>query len=477
MLSDSKFINRERQLIPKQLKHKRVRNFKEVALGYREKQAIAEAERCLQCPDPSCMKGCPVEVNIPGFIKLIKERNYTKSLELIRKKNSLPAITGRVCPVENQCENSCVLNKIGKSIAIGYLERFAAHYRSKKDSRKKISDFKENKVAIVGSGPAGLTAAAELAKLDYNVTVFESLHDFGGVLLYGIPEFRMPKKIVRDEVEYVKNLGVTFKANVLIGKTLTLEELFLQGYEAVFIGAGAGTPYFLNIPGENLNGIYSANEFLTRTNMMKAYCFPNYDTPIKRGKNVVVIGGGNVALDASRTALRLGADIVTLVYRRSMKELPARREEVRNAEEEGVRFQFLSCPIRFIGNEKGWLKEVECIRMKLGEVDASDRRKPIPIQDSEFNITADIAIVAIGQRPNPLISRLIRGLKTDKWGAVVVDKELKTDIERVWAGGDIVLGAATVINAMEMGKKAAESIHKHFIIMRYKNLINGLSTS
>ncbi|MDQ1279804.1 MAG: glutamate synthase small chain [Thermoproteota archaeon] len=452
-----------RQAMPKQPPKERGHNFNEVALGYNIDLAQAEADRCLQCPKPTCREGCPVEIDIPTFIRLVKEGNLDEAIRIIREKNNLPAITGRVCPVENQCESHCVLCKAGKPIAIGALERFVANHDNKKELRKVVVD-KNGKVrkivAVVGSGPASLTVAGDLSKFGYDVTVFEALHEAGGVLLYGIPEFRLPKSIVRDEVEYVKSLGVKIETNVLVGRTVTIDELFSMGFEAIFIGAGAGTPYFLNLPGENLNGVYSANEFLTRTNMMKAYKFPEYDTPIKIGKKVAVIGGGNVAMDSARTALRLGADEVTIIYRRSRDELPARREEVENAEEEGIRFLFLTSPTRFLGNEKGWVKGVECIKMQLGEPDESGRRRPIPVKESEFLIDADVVIIAIGQRPNPLITQATPGLKADSQGILKIDENLKTSRDRVWAGGDITSGEATVINAMGMGKKAAKLIHK-----------------
>ena len=455
--------SKNRQDVAKQSIISRVRNFKEVTLGYTLDQALAEANRCLQCPSPTCIEKCPVGVNIPAFIKLIKEQRIDKALLKIREKNNLPAITGRVCPIEIQCEASCILNKTGHPISIGALERFVADSQSKSyfNEERSLPQPKGQKVAIVGSGPVGLTATADLAKLGYRVTVFESFHDIGGVLLYGIPEFRLPKHIIRTEVRYLKGLGVKFKVNTLIGNTLTIDELFNLGYKAIFIGAGAGTPNFLNIAGENLNGIYSANEFLTRINLMDAYKFPKYDTPIKIGKRVVVIGGGNVAIDSARSALRLGADSVTIVYRRSKEELPARLEEVENAEEEGIRFEFLSNPIRFIGDEKGRLIEVECIKMKLGEIDASGRRRAEPIPGSEFRIKADSVIVAIGRKTSPLISQNKEGLKTNAQGCLIVDKNLQTNKEGIWAGGDIVTGEATVISAMGMGKQVAKSIHAY----------------
>lgn len=426
-------------------------------------QAITEASRCLQCPDHPCIKGCPVGINIPAFIKCIKEGDFDKAIAIVKERNSLPAMTGRVCPWENQCEATCILDKIGEPVAIGRLERFVADHELKRGyEMPKIANPTGHKVAVVGSGPAGLTAAADLAKLGHSVVIFEALHTPGGVLSYGIPEFRLPKKIVKAEVSYVEKLGASIKTDIVIGKLITIDELLEQGFDAVFIASGAGAPNFLDLPGENLCGIYSANEFLTRSNLMKAYAFPEYDTPIKVGKRVVVIGGGNVAVDAARTALRLGADEVYIVYRRSEKEMPARVEEIDNAKEEGVKFRFLTNPVRFQGNEKGWVEQMKCIRMKLGELDESGRRRPIPIEGSEFSMNVDTVVVAIGQKPNPLIPRTTKGLQITRWGTIVVDeKSGKTTKDEVWAGGDIVSGAATVIEAMGMGKRAAKSIHEY----------------
>ena len=426
-------------------------------------QAITEASRCLQCPDHPCVKGCPVGINILAFIKCVKEGDFDKAIAIVKERNSLPAMTGRVCPWENQCEAACILDKVGEPVAIGRLERFVADHELKKGyEMPKIANPTGHKVAVVGSGPAGLTAAADLAKLGHSVVIFEALHTPGGVLSYGIPEFRLPKNIVKAEVSYVEKLGVSIKTNIVIGKLITVDELLEQGFDAVFIASGAGAPNFLNLPGENLCGIYSANEFLTRSNLMKAYAFPEYDTPIKVGKKVAVIGGGNVAVDAARTALRLGADEVYIVYRRSEKEMPARIEEIDNAREEGVKFRFLTNPVRFQGDEKGWVKQMECIRMKLGEPDESGRRKPTSIKGSEFSMNVDTVVVAIGQKPNPLVPRTTKGLQITRWGTIVVDeKSGKTIKDRVWAGGDIVSGAATVIEAMGMGKRAAKSIHEY----------------
>jgi glutamate synthase (NADPH/NADH) small chain len=443
----------------------RIHNFYEVALGYNEEHALAEAERCLQCPKPQCVKGCPVDIDIPAFIKEIKEGNFLAASAKLKEKNSLPAICGRVCPQENQCQKFCILGKMGDPISIGRLERFAADYeRTKGVTVSPKKSGVKGRVAIVGSGPAGLTAAADLAKLGYDVVMFESLHSAGGVLMYGIPEFRMPKKIVQAEVDYIQKLGVELKTNYTIGKIFTIDELFESGFDAIFVGSGAGLPHFMRIPGENLGGVYSANEFLIRVNLMKAYLFPEYDTPIRIGKKVAVIGGGNVAMDSARSALRLGAEEVYIVYRRSKEELPARAEEVENAEEEGVNFRFLTNPVKFLGDESGWVKAIECIRMELGEPDASGRRRPVPIEGSEFIMDVDTAVIAIGQTPNPLIQRTTEGLETTKWGTIVVKEETGETTKRgVYAGGDVVSGAATVISAMGAGKKAARSIHEYLM--------------
>lgn len=439
----------------------RVTNFDEVALGYTAEDALAEAERCLQCKDPTCKQGCPVEVDIPEFIAEIKEGRLDEAARIIRQKNNLPAICGRVCPQENQCEKYCLMGKRFEPVAIGRLERFVADYALQNRSAESVetpsSDGK--RVAVVGSGPAGLTCAADLARMGYRVTVFEALHKPGGVLVYGIPEFRLPKNVVQAEVDYVKSLGVEFQVNVVIGKTLTIDDLFEEGYEAVFIGTGAGAPRFLCIPGENLNGVYSANEFLTRTNLMKAYLFPEYVTPIKIGRKVAVVGAGNVAMDAARTALRLGAEEVNIVYRRSRQEMPARLEEVEHAEEEGIRFNLLTNPVALIGDDKGWVKAMECVKMELGEPDASGRRRPIPIEGSNFELEADIVVIAIGQSPNPLVPRTTPGLEIGRRGTITADPDTgQTSREGVFAGGDIVTGAATVILAMGAGKKAARAI-------------------
>ncbi len=442
---------------------KRVKNFDEVPLGYSEEEAVREASRCLQCVNRPCVSGCPVQIDIPDFIHAIKEKKFQKAIDILHQTDLLPAVTGRVCPQEDQCQVVCVLAKTGEPISIGRLERFVSDWELRnrgKGSSTPPPLQKGNalKVAVVGSGPAGLACAAELIRSGYSVTVFEGFHKLGGVLVYGIPEFRLPKDIVASEIEFLKRLGVCFQVNVLIGRALTLKELFEAGYEAVFIGAGAGLPKFMNIPGENLNGIYSANEFLTRVNLMKAYKFPEYDTPVKKGERVAVVGGGNVALDAARTALRLGASRVYLIYRRSELEMPAREEEIIRAREEGIDFRLLTNPVSYIGDERGFVKQVECVKMALGEPDASGRRSPAPLEGSEFRIEVDEAIVAIGTTPNPIISRTTPELKIKKHGLIEADESGKTSIPGVFAGGDIVTGAATVITAMAAGRKAARAI-------------------
>jgi glutamate synthase (NADPH/NADH) small chain len=442
----------------------RRRNFDEVALGYSEEQAVREATRCLHCKKRPCVSGCPVEIEIPDFVSLIAEHRFDEAVAKIREKNSLPAVCGRVCPQEDQCEKMCVLGVKAEPVAIGRLERFAADYEMKsgKVSVPALPQPTGKKVAVVGSGPAGLTLAGDLARMGHAVTVFEALHEFGGVLVYGIPEFRLPKDIVRREVEYIERLGATLVPNFVVGKTRTVDELMREGYDAVFVGTGAGLPYFMNIPGENLNGVYSANEFLTRSNLMKAYKFPEYDTPIKIGKRVAVVGGGNVAMDSARTAMRLGADEVYCVYRRSKSEMPARGEEIENALEEEMILKELTNPVRIIGDERGWVKEIECIRMDLGEPDASGRRRPVPVEGSEFRIPVDVVVMAIGQGPNPLVPSTTGGLETTKWGNIIADEETgQTSLGGVFAGGDIVTGAATVILAMGAGRKAARAIDRY----------------
>jgi len=451
--------------MPKQKPEDRIHNFNEVALGYAEEQALAEASRCINCPNPPCVKGCPVEIDIPAFIKLIKERMYAEARRKVKEKNSLPAICGRVCPQEKQCQKSCVMGVKGQPVSIGRLERFVADIELQKEvTVSQGSNSTGKKVAVIGAGPAGLTAAADLAKLGHEVAVFEALHAPGGVLIYGIPEFRLPKRIVEAEVAYVEKLGVKIRTDALIGRLFTIDDLFKKGFDTVFIATGAGLPQFLQVPGENLGGIYSANEFLIRVNLMKSYRFPEFDTPIRVGKRVAVIGGGDTAMDAARSALRLGADEVWIVYRRSREEMPAREEAVENAEEEGIKFKFLTTPVRFIGDKQGWVKEMECIEMKLGEPDESGRRRPVPIEGSEFIMNVDIVIVAIGRTPNPIIQRTTKGLETTKWGTIIINEQtVQTSLEGVYAGGDIATGEATVISAMGAGKRAAKSIHEYLM--------------
>ncbi len=456
-------IKKEVVPMPKQDPEERTRNFNEVAQGYTVEQVVAEAERCLQCVKAPCVQGCPVEVDIPAFIQLIKEKRFAEAIRKVKEKNSLPAICGRVCPQEEQCQASCTMGKIGDPVSIGRLERFVSDWERERGLQiTEKPDTTGKRVAIVGAGPAGLTVAANLAKLGHGVMVFEALHKPGGVLIYGIPEFRLPKKIVEAEAEYIKKLGVTMKMNALIGRLYTIGEL-LDRFDAAFIGTGAGLPRFMRIPGENLCGVYSANEFLIRVNLMKAYDFPRCDTPIFVGEKVAVIGGGNTAMDSTRCALRLGAKEVKIVYRRSRAEMPTRAEEVENAEEEGVVLEFLTNPRRFIGNERGWVKAMECIRMRLGEPDASGRRRPVPIEGSEFTMDVDTVIIAIGRTPNPIIQQTTKGLQVTKWGTIVTDENGKTSIQGVYAGGDIVTGQATVISAMGAGKKAAKAIHEYLM--------------
>lgn len=441
----------------------RGKNFKEVSLGYGEEEAIEEANRCLGCKNPKCVEGCPVSVNIPSFISFIKKGDFSASFEELSKYNALPAVCGRVCPQESQCEGKCVLGIKGEPLAIGQLERFIADFaRNNKLSSLKKSDKTLEKVAVIGSGPAGLTCAGELAKLGYRVTIFEALHESGGVLVYGIPEFRLPKKdVVKYEIEEIKKLGVKIENNVVVGKTVDIDELIEnEGFKAVFIGSGAGLPKFMGIKGENANGVFSANEVLTRVNLMKAFKNESH-TPLNLGKKVAVVGGGNVAMDAARTSLRLGAE-THIIYRRSEKELPARLEEIHHAKEEGVILDVLTNPTEILTDEKGWVKGIKCIRMKLGEEDSSGRRRPIEIENSEFIMEVDSVIMSLGTSPNPLISNATKGLKTNKRGCLLVDEEsLKTSLKGIYAGGDAVTGAATVILAMGAGKKAAKSIDSY----------------
>jgi len=456
-------MSNEKVRMPERDAKERATNFEEVALGYTPEQAMEEAARCLQCKHQPCVSGCPVNVKIPAFLALAAEGKFIEAYEKIRETNSLPAVCGRVCPQETQCEGKCVRGIKGEPVGIGRIERFCADY-AMANGYKAATDITPNghKVAVVGSGPAGLTCAGDLAKLGYDVTVFEALHVPGGVLQYGIPQFRLPKELVTQEIDGLKELGVKIETNMVIGKVNTLDELLNDGYEAVFVGTGAGLPSFMKIPGENLNGVYSANEFLTRINLMKAYKFPEYDTPMKRYKSVAVIGGGNVAMDAARSAKRMGAEHVYIVYRRSEEEMPARVEEVHHAKEEGIEFHLLTAPIAIEGNEEGWVKGLKNIKMQLGEPDASGRRRPVPIEGSECIMDVEAVIVAIGQSPNPLIRNTTPDLDTHKWGGIIADEETgATSKAGVYAGGDAVTGAATVILAMGAGKQAAAAIDEY----------------
>ncbi len=446
--------------MPEQAPEIRNKNFSEVACGYTEEMAVEEAQRCLNCKTKPCMNGCPVNVKIPEFITLIAEGKFEEACLKIKGTNSLPAICGRVCPQETQCEQLCVRGKKGEPVAIGRLERFAADwYMANRQVPSEEIRKNGKKVAVIGSGPAGLTCAGDLAKMGYEVTIFEAFHTPGGVLMYGIPEFRLPKSLVQSEIDTVRKLGVEIMTNMVIGKSITVDELMEEGYEAVFIGSGAGLPSFMNIPGENLNGVYSANEFLTRINLMKAYLYPQTDTPVKVGRNVAVVGGGNVAMDAARSAKRLGAENVYIVYRRSEAEMPARVEEVHHAKEEGIIFKLLTNPVRILGTEDGWVKGMECVEMELGEPDASGRRRPVAKKGSEHVLDVETVIIAIGQSPNPLIKSTTPGLDTHSWGGIIADEQTgSTSKAGVYAGGDAVTGAATVILAMGAGKKAAAAI-------------------
>lgn len=443
----------------------RAHNFEEVALGYTREMAIEEAQRCLQCKNPKCVQGCPVNISIPNFINKIAEDDFLGAAQVLKMSSSLPAVCGRVCPQESQCEAKCIVGIKGDPVAIGRLERFAADFEIQNGASKAdIADPTGKRVAVIGAGPAGLACAGDLAKAGHKVTVFEALHVAGGVLMYGIPEFRLPKDIVQTEIRNLEALGVEILVNQVVGKVTSVHELLENGYDAVFIGTGAGLPYFLGIPGENLNGVYSANEFLTRTNLMKGYKFPEYATPVKVGKRVAVFGAGNVAMDAARTALRLGAEDVSIVYRRSRAEMPARHEELEHAEEEGVKFQLLTNPVSIEGDDKGTVRALTCLRYELGEPDASGRRSPVAIPGSEFEIPMDTVVVAIGQGPNPLVTQSTAGLELNKRGNIVANEEtLETSIPGVFAGGDIVTGAATVILAMGAGKKAAAGINAYLM--------------
>ena len=450
-----------REKMPEQEPKLRIQNFGEVALGYTRENALREASRCLGCKKPACVEGCPVNVQIPQFVGKMKEGDFEGAIRTIKETNALPAICGRVCPQESQCESKCVLGKKGEPVAVGRLERFAADYELAQGevTVPKKAKATGKRVAVVGAGPSGLTVAGELAKMGHDVTIFEALHKAGGVLVYGIPEFRLPKAIVQREVDYVQKLGVKIKTNTIVGQTASVDELFAEGFDAIFVGTGAGLPYFMNIPGENLNGVYSANEFLTRANLMKAYLFPEYDTPIRTAANVAVVGGGNVAMDSARVAKRLGAKNVYLIYRRSRAEMPARAEEAHHAEEEGIDFRLLTNPVRIIGDDKMWVTGIQCIKMDLGEPDASGRRRPVERAGSEHVIPVEVVIMAIGQGPNPILTHNTEGLSLRRSGNIEADPETgKTSRKGVFAGGDIVTGAATVILAMGAGRKAAKAI-------------------
>ncbi len=469
MMAEEKVKKAKKEKIPKQPMPEqdpavRAKNFDEVPTGQSPETAMKEAERCLQCKKPACVAGCPVEVDIPSFIRLIKEGEFTEAIAKIWEKNGLPAVCGRVCPQELQCEGKCIVGKKGDPVAIGNLERFVADYErvNKKAGLPQKDEPTGKKVAVVGSGPSGLTVAGDLIMKGHEVTIFEAFHKPGGVLVYGIPEFRLPKEIVFSEVAGLEALGVKLDCNAVVGRIVSIDELFEQGYDAVFLGVGAGLPRFLNVPGEELVGIFSANEYLTRSNLMKAYLFPKVDTPVIRGKNVITLGAGNVAMDSARTALRLGAEKSLIVYRRSREEVPARGAEVHHAEEEGVEFHFLTAPIKFIGNDKGRVIGMEGLKMELGEPDDSGRRRPIPIEGSEFDLECDLVIIAVGAGPNPLLTKTTEGLKLNKWEYIVADEKTgKTSKKGVWAGGDIVTGSATVILAMGAGRQAANSIHDY----------------
>ncbi len=455
-----------RQEMPEQDATLRSTNFLEVNLGLTPEQAVVEAQRCIECKNPTCMDGCPVSIKIPDFIQLICNKDFIGAAKKIKEDNSLPAICGRVCPQETQCEEVCVMGRRFEPVAIGRLERFVADYAMQHDDGTEETFNKPastgQKVAIVGSGPAGLAVASDLIKEGHEVTVFEALHEFGGVLVYGIPEFRLPKAILRKEVATLEKMGVNFVKNFIVGRTMTIQELMAEeGYDAVFLGLGAGLPRFMNIPGENLNGVYSANEFLTRSNLMRGYDFPEWDTPLYRAKHAIIVGGGNTAMDAVRTAKRLGADEASIVYRRSEEEMPARNEEIHHAKEEGVKFMNLVNPIEFIGDDQGRVVAAKCLHMELGEPDESGRRRPIPVEGSEFIMDVDMVVIAVGNGSNPLISQTTPEIKTNKWGNIIADDDGRTSMEGVFAGGDIVSGGATVILAMGAGRKSAAAINEY----------------
>ncbi len=452
-----------RQKMPEQNVSARIRNFNEVPQGYDPETAVREASRCLMCKNPQCVSGCPVEVDIPGFLSLVKEEKFVEAARIIKRTNALPAVCGRVCPQEDQCEQQCVLGVRGDPCAIGNLERFVADWEFAQGQQEspEVAPATGFRVAVVGSGPSGLTLAADLAHMGHEVVMFEALHKTGGVLVYGIPEFRLPKAIVQREVDFVQSLGVKIYTNFIVGRTMAVDELLDNCFDAVYIAVGAGLPMFMNIPGENLNGVYSANEFLTRANLMKAYRFPDSDTPIYVGRNVAVIGGGNVAMDCARTALRLGARRVTVVYRRSRMEMPARHEEIIRAEEEGIIFNFLTQPLSYIPDDKHWVRAMKCVRMELLQTDESGRRAVAPIEGSEQVVDFDTVIVAIGAKANPVVAATTPDLQVNRWGYYVVDEETGlTSKPRVYAGGDIVTGSATVISAMGAGRRAAQAIHE-----------------
>ncbi|THB73047.1 MAG: NADPH-dependent glutamate synthase [Desulfobacteraceae bacterium] len=460
----AKKVQVPRAKMPEQDPDVRRRNFDEVPLGLTPEMAVEEAARCLQCKNPKCVDGCPVSIDIPGFIAKIAENDFPGSIKKLWEKTALPAVCGRVCPQEEQCEARCILGKKGDPVAIGYLERFAADYEREngKGEIPEISEKTSKKIAVIGSGPSGLTVAGDLLLKGYDVTIFEAFHKAGGVLVYGIPEFRLPKSIVAKEVEILEKLGAKVECNTVVGASVTIDELFAEGYDAAYIGVGAGLPRFMNLPGENLIGIYSANEYLTRANLMKGYLFPEYDTPIALGKNVVVLGAGNVAMDTARTAMRLGAESVKVVYRRSREEMPARDEELHHAEEEGIEFVLLTNPTQFFGDENGRLTGMECLKMELGEPDASGRRRPVPVEGSEYRFDCDLVVVSVGSNANPLLTNTTPDIKLNRWGNIEADPANgKTSKKAVWAGGDIVTGAATVILAMGAGRAAADSMHDY----------------